>query len=304
MSAPDNTINVVVQVPAPIQVTVGKTLDKVNTVTVAKNGADGRSAYEVAVANGFSGTQAEWLASLHGQPGVKGDPFTYADFTAEQLEGLRGPKGDKGDTGPQGIQGVKGDTGEVGPKGDTGPQGIQGVKGDTGATGPQGEQGLKGDTGDTGATGPQGPKGDKGDTGSQGIQGIQGPKGDTGDTGPQGPQGPKGDKGDKGDTGPQGPQGPEGTSAARNKGELVYSLIPLSSPDLHVLDGALLSAGGAYDGVITAVAAVKTAHPSLFCTEAEWQASVTKTGICGKFVYTAGVSLRLPKMNNLSYIVI
>ena len=26
--------------------------------------------------------------------GPKGNPFVYADFTAEQLEGLRGPKGD------------------------------------------------------------------------------------------------------------------------------------------------------------------------------------------------------------------
>ena len=28
--------------------------------------------------------------------GPKGDPFTYADFTAEQLEALKGPKGDDG----------------------------------------------------------------------------------------------------------------------------------------------------------------------------------------------------------------
>lgn len=31
--------------------------------------------------------------------GEKGDPFTYADFTSEQLEALKGAKGDKGDTG-------------------------------------------------------------------------------------------------------------------------------------------------------------------------------------------------------------
>ena len=29
--------------------------------------------------------------------GDKGDPFTYADFTPEQLEALKGPQGDKGD---------------------------------------------------------------------------------------------------------------------------------------------------------------------------------------------------------------
>ena len=97
-----------------------------------------------------------------GPKGDKGDPFTYADFTPEQLAGLKGEKGDKGDTGlqgPQGLQGIQG------PKGDTGEQGLQGPKGDKGDPG---EQGL------------QGPKGDKGDPGEQGLQGIQGPAGQDG----------------------------------------------------------------------------------------------------------------------------
>lgn len=34
-----------------------------------------------------------------GPKGDKGDPFTYANFTPEQLEALKGPKGDKGDDG-------------------------------------------------------------------------------------------------------------------------------------------------------------------------------------------------------------
>src|SRR5699024_1530780 len=37
-----------------------------------------------------------------GPKGEKGDPFTYDDFTQEQLEGLRGPRGEKGDPGPTG----------------------------------------------------------------------------------------------------------------------------------------------------------------------------------------------------------
>lgn len=45
----------------------------------------GLSAYEVAVKNGFVGTEQEWLASL------KGEPFTYKDFTPEQLEALQKP---------------------------------------------------------------------------------------------------------------------------------------------------------------------------------------------------------------------
>lgn len=54
-------------------------------------GKEGKSAYEVAVKNGFSGTEVEWLASLKGE---KGDAFTYSDFTPEQLAALKGEKGD------------------------------------------------------------------------------------------------------------------------------------------------------------------------------------------------------------------
>jgi len=42
---------------------------------------------------------AEGTNGQDGQQGPKGDPFTYNDFTAAQLEALKGPKGDKGDTG-------------------------------------------------------------------------------------------------------------------------------------------------------------------------------------------------------------
>lgn len=64
------------------------------------NGKDGKSAYEVAVSNGFVGTEQEWLASLKGQQGEKGekgDAFTFEDFTVEQLASLKGEKGDKGE---------------------------------------------------------------------------------------------------------------------------------------------------------------------------------------------------------------
>lgn len=36
-------------------------------------GVDGKSAYDIAVANGFVGTEEEWLASLHGEKGEKGE---------------------------------------------------------------------------------------------------------------------------------------------------------------------------------------------------------------------------------------
>ena len=61
--------------------------------------ARGASAYEIAVANGYVGTEEQWLESLKGDKGDKGDPFTWDDLTAEQKKELTGPKGDKGDTG-------------------------------------------------------------------------------------------------------------------------------------------------------------------------------------------------------------
>lgn len=65
-------------------------------------GPQGDSAYQVAVQNGFQGTEEEWLASLKGE---KGDV---------------GPKGEKGDIGLTGQKGEKGDIGLTGPKGDRG----------------------------------------------------------------------------------------------------------------------------------------------------------------------------------------
>jgi hypothetical protein len=62
------------------------------------NGIDGASAYQVAIDNGFVGTESQWLASLVGPAGADG------------TNGLDGAPGPQGDTGPQGP---KGDTGEI-----------------------------------------------------------------------------------------------------------------------------------------------------------------------------------------------
>lgn len=69
-------------------------------------GEPGKSAYDIAVDNGFEGDEQAWLDSLVGQPGEpgdKGDPFTYEDFTPEQLEALRGPQGLPGNDGEDGF---------------------------------------------------------------------------------------------------------------------------------------------------------------------------------------------------------
>ena len=82
-------------------------LDKETTIPLIEG--LGKSAYAIAVAHGFRGTEQEWLDSLkglqgpQGEPGPKGDPFRYEDFTPEQLGGLKGPKGDKGEDGRDGA---------------------------------------------------------------------------------------------------------------------------------------------------------------------------------------------------------
>lgn len=100
-----------------------------------ERGRDGKSAYEIAVAHGFVGDEAQWLESLKGRNGErgqdgqagpkgdKGDPFRFSDFTSEQLESLKGPKGDPGPTGPAGPPGPPGPKGDAGTSG-TGQNGV------------------------------------------------------------------------------------------------------------------------------------------------------------------------------------
>ncbi len=58
-----------------------------------EDGADGASAYEIAVANGFSGSQTEWLASLKGADGAPGE---------KGADGTNGTNGTDGEDGTNG----------------------------------------------------------------------------------------------------------------------------------------------------------------------------------------------------------
>lgn len=51
-------------------------------------GADGRSAYQIAVQNGFEGTEQEWLASLKGPKGDKGDPGEQGEPGKDGADGF------------------------------------------------------------------------------------------------------------------------------------------------------------------------------------------------------------------------
>lgn len=177
-------------------------------------GPAGKSAYQVAVANGFQGTETEWLASLRGPQGPQG---------ADGPQGPKGEEGKQGERGPQGPQGKEGkpfqiakvylsisqmnanfstdeveigefvviETGNVNDednaklfrKGEKSYVYFTDLSGAQGIQGPQGPQGIQGEKGEVG---PQGPKGN---TGLQGPQGQQGPKGADGKDGANGKDG-------------------------------------------------------------------------------------------------------------------
>lgn len=105
--------------------------------TPGERGVDGASAYALAVAHGYSGTEAQWLESLKGAYVAKGAtyrPATTVNGSTMTLSwsndgGLTNPANQQiiippGATGPKGDKGDKGDTGG---KGDQGPRGLQGV---------------------------------------------------------------------------------------------------------------------------------------------------------------------------------
>ena len=189
--------------------------------------AVGKSAYDLAVENGFEGDINVWLEQLKGPQGEQGPQGIQGEQGPQGEVGPTGPKGDQGEQGPQGIQGIQGPKGEKGDQGEQGPQGEIGPQGPQGKTGLQGEQGLQGPIGPQGPQGIQGPAGEQGPVGPRGIQGDQGiegpmgpqgPKGDMGpkgDDGERGPQGPKGDQGDMGPEGPMGPVGPQGAQGVQ-----------------------------------------------------------------------------------------
>ena len=232
----------------------------------------GKSAYDIAVENGFVGSETEWLASLKGDPGAPlnllgskastgelpmigntaGDAWIINedmwawDGSAWKKINSQGPQGksayevwlDAGNTGTEidYLAYIKGDKGDPGPEGKQGTPGAnangfdyQGMIDDPAflplpspsnvsqawsygtylyvsngsmwvnmgnIVGPQGNKGDKGDEGESayeiwleegyigteadflawlkGEQGEQGPKGDQGDQGTQGIQGPPG----------------------------------------------------------------------------------------------------------------------------------
>lgn len=194
-----------------------------------KPGADGKSAYQIAVDNGFSGDEKTWLESLVGKQGEQGIQGPQGEQGPQGLQGETGPQGEKGDDGKSAYDIAKSE----GFSGTT-EEWLASLKGADGAPGKDGKDGssvsLKNsadectvansdayinkenyhiyifrgevdgerkfdDLGEFAIVGPQGPKGDKGDKGDKGEQGIQGEKGDKGDKGEDGAPGKDGKDG-------------------------------------------------------------------------------------------------------------
>lgn len=149
------------------------------------DGEDGRSAYDIARDHGYGGTETQWLASLKGE---KGD---------------RGEQGLKGDPGDDGAPGQDGQPGAPGTPGQDGADGAPGLPGTPGADGQDGAPGTPGADGEDGASAYQlavaagfvgteaawlaslkGEKGDKGDPGTPGTDGADGQDGAPGTAAP------------------------------------------------------------------------------------------------------------------------
>lgn len=191
--------------------------------SAGSQGPAGSSAYAVAVAGGFVGTEPQWLASLVGAQGPAG------------AQGPIGNTGPQGNPGPQGSQGPQGLQGSVGPAGPANSLAIGTVTNGAAAasiTGTAPSQTLNLVL----PTGPQGPVGSPGPANTLSIGTVtvgaaaasitgtapnqtlnlvlqQGPQGATGDTGPTGPQGSQGIQGTPGAQGATGPAGPANSLA-------------------------------------------------------------------------------------------
>lgn len=100
---------------------------------------------KVAVKTPYVGENGNWyvwdtstgMFKDSGEPskGDKGDAFTYADFTAEQLAGLKGPKGDAftyADFTAEQLAGLKGPKGDAFKYSDFTPAQLAALKGDPG----------------------------------------------------------------------------------------------------------------------------------------------------------------------------
>ena len=96
----------------------GETSATLHNGANGEKGTDGKSAYQIAVEQGYQGSESDWLSSLKGDKGDTGKRGEKGDT------GLQGERGEKGDPGNRGLQGVPGEKGEKGDAGVAGKDGF------------------------------------------------------------------------------------------------------------------------------------------------------------------------------------
>ena len=135
----------------------GETSATLHNGANGEKGTDGKSAYQIAVEQGYQGSESDWLSSLKGDKGDKGNTGAKGNPGQDGAEGksayaiaVEHGYEDSEEKWLLSLKGEKGDTGERGEKGDTG---LQGERGEKGETGQHGEKGEKGDAGVAGKDG-------------------------------------------------------------------------------------------------------------------------------------------------------
>ena len=121
---------------------------------ISEKGKDGKSAYEIAVENGFVGTETEWLESLKG---------------ADGKDGINGKDGVDGAPGQDGIDGQNGTDGQNGVNGSDGKSAYE-IAVENGFVGTESEWlvSLEGSDGKDGVNGKDGADGQDGINGADG----------------------------------------------------------------------------------------------------------------------------------------
>ena len=119
-----------------------------------EKGTDGKSAYQIAVEQGYQGSESDWLSSLKGDKGDKGNTGAKGNPGQDGAEGksayaiaVEHGYEDSEEKWLLSLKGEKGDTGERGEKGNTGDRGLQGVPGEKGEKGDAGVAGKDGTDG-------------------------------------------------------------------------------------------------------------------------------------------------------------
>ena len=129
----------------------GETSAMLHNGANGEKGTDGKSAYQIAVEQGYQGSESDWLSSLKGDKGntgAKGNPGQDgADGKSAYAIAVEHGYEDSEEKWLLSLKGEKGDTGERGEKGNTGDRGLQGVPGEKGEKGDAGVAGKDGTDG-------------------------------------------------------------------------------------------------------------------------------------------------------------